>query len=416
MPVAPSSAPASQSALATSALPIAAAPSTATVTPAATHVPTTTPAGAAAPVSAGAFADVGVLVVRDPQGTLYRYDGARGGVERLTRLSAWTLVRETDRGAYWVGTHGGVEFIPWHGDPRDVDCGQGQYVAVSAADACASSSYWTGAFARYPSEAAARLIVPPDWQPNSVEWQPDSRGLAMTRFSTDRIGHQLRGQNTLWLLQPDGQIQRVFAPCCGAVWRVRWSSSARTIAASLTTGCAGCDEREGYDVVLLDAQAGATFDLARTEDGIVRWSRHDALAFVHGTRAQADHAVLSVRYPDGRVRELDLGGFAPVWDDTGERLAWVRSDGTARLLEVGSGDTQTRWCAEPGMLVEGVRFARTGDGLLLLCHGDTPRRLEIVYSTSERSVLVLSGLGWPPMTSTNGPIGAIAWSEGADTH
>jgi hypothetical protein len=92
------------------------------------------------PVALGAAPEAGTLVIRDGLGTLYRYDGATGSVERLTTLSAWIVAHETDLGTYELGLQGGGVFVPWSGEPLPIGC-QGVILSIAVTGTCASRSF-----------------------------------------------------------------------------------------------------------------------------------------------------------------------------------------------------------------------------------------------------------------------------------
>lgn len=390
------------------------------VVPPTDHTPTPTPTVMiTSPIAAGALAEAGTIVLRDARGLLYRYEGASGTLARLTSTSAWTVVREVPDGAYEVGSHGAVLFVPWQGETRDAHCGRGGYVSVDPAGSCASA--WPGAdggvFVRYAYEDTARRILPGDWAPAGVEWHPDPRRLALLRYTPDATGYQIRGHNALWMLEADGRLRKVYEPCCGskAIVRMQWAPRGDRLATLLSSGCAGCDGRDGNPLQLVDPESGVVTDLGVTpgDRSAFRWSPAGALAFVRGTSERRPDAVLMLRDPDGSTRELDNGGFAPAWDSEGERLVWARADGSARVIRLGGADHETITC--PGLRIEGARFAADGHGLLLLCRKEDPRfdRFELWYASGSSVVPLVRDLGGTSRGLAPDLFDIVAWSGGA---
>ena len=371
------------------------------------------------PVAAAALPEAGTLVVRGDGGTLYRYEGLAGTLERLTGVSAWTPLQETSDGVYEMGLQGGVVYVPWHGPATIVPCGGGNAPSVSPIGACASvgSGPDGGGFARYPGESEPRRILLPDWRPQAVAWDPDSRRLALLRFTTDAFGYQARGHDALWMLEVDGRLRKVYEPCCGSngIGSMRWSPAGDVIALLLSSGCAGCDGEGGNPLELIDPISGQRTVLGPTPGGTAdfSWSPSGAIAFVRGTMNKRSDATLIARWPDGAERELDTGGYAPTWDALGERLAWARSDGTAVVLHLSSGERSSLTCA--GGSIVGARFATRGDGVLLLCRRADPILdiFDVFLSSGGRVVPVVTDLGGgfrylPPDIRQ-----LVAWHEGA---
>lgn len=381
--------------------------------PTATPVPTVV---YEAPVADRAVPELGTLVLAAQDGHLYRYDGAAGSIEKLTSLSAWRVLRQTRDGAYFTGLHGGVLFVPWHGQPAVVPCGRGLFVDISSGRACASLGFGPdgGVFVKYAEEVVARRILAPDWRAEGLAWHPDSRRLALLRLTRDAAGYQIRGHNTLWMLEPDGRLRRVYEPCCGSmqVAGLQWSTDGRTLAVSLSSGCAGCDHRDGNALKLVDPVSGRVTDLGTTT-GSAAWSSAGSLAFVQGTPEHSAAAVLSVRAADGTVRPIESGARAPAWDAAGRQLAWADARGNARILEVASGRSQTIAC--PDRQVEGVRFSTDGSGLLLLCRREDPTydRFELWFAKDGNAVRLVTGVGGRFRSSAPDPFDFVAWSNGA---
>jgi hypothetical protein len=237
------------------------------------------------------------------------------------------------------------------------------------------------------------------------------------RETRDRYGYQVRGHNALWMLEPDGKLRKIYEPCCGSttLGGLRWSPGGRVLAASLSTGCAGCDGRAGHPLQLIDPSSGAITELGVTlGDGwAVRWSSAGALAYVQGTMERRAEAVLTVRLPDGTVRLMERGGYAPAWDPTDDRLAWARADGSVRIasLEAGGKDEFVN-C--PGMRIDGVRFAADGKALLLLCRKDDPSfdRFELWYASGGSVTQLVTDIGGTLRSIARDLYDTVAWSRG----
>lgn len=351
------------------------------------------------PVSGGPLPEAGVLVVRDAVGTLYRYDGATGAIERLTPLSAWTIARQTASGVYEIGTHGGALFVPWSGAPRTTACSD-TIIAISATGACVTQRYdpVAGVYVHYPPAPAVR-ILPADWGAGIAEWDPSSRRLAITRTVDQRC---MRCLNALYVVDADGTPRllydthdRTAVGQFGAVARMLWSSTGDLLVASLSTGCAGCDSTGGYPLLLLDPASGARVELGTTPlmDQDVAWSANGDLAFASGTFDRRAAAMLELRRRDGRVSDIDRGGIDPAWSAGGDRLAWVRSDGTGAVLDLAAGERKPVRCADGR--VAGIQFAADDAALLLLCRlpGTDLDRYTIRYVDGSRDTVLVDGVG-----------------------
>lgn len=396
-------------------------PTTPTSTPAATaYIATPAPTVRIVPPrAAGIVPEAGTLIVRGDGGTLYRYDGTTGTIEQLTSISAWTPLQETVDGVFEMGLQGGVVFVPWRGSPSVVACGSGASPSVSRIGACASVGFGSGggAFARYPSEAVPRQILPADWQPQAVAWDPDSRRLAVLRFTTDPAGYQVRAHDALWMLERDGSLRKVYEPCCGSngVGLMRWSPSGDLLALLLSSGCAGCDGEGGNPLELIDPVTGRLTVLGPTP-GITAdfsWSPTGAIAFVRGTLNTRSDAALIVRTAGGTERQLDTGSYSPTWDATGERLAWARPDGSAVVLDLSTGERTTVRCGDQAVV--GARFANTGNGLLLLCRRADPNLdiFDLFFESGGRLKAVVTDLGGGLRSVPQDIRQLVAWDSGA---
>jgi hypothetical protein len=402
-----------------------ATPSPAPTPPASTLSPTGPTAKPAPTVriipalAVGSVPEAGTLIVRGAAGALYRYDGVAGTIEQLTDVSAWTPLQETAAGVFEMGLQGGVLFVPWRGAPSIVACGSGASPSVSRIGACASVGFGTagGAFARYPSEVVPRQILPADWQPQAVAWDPDSRRLAVLRFTTDPAGYQVRAHDALWILERDGSLRRVYEPCCGAkgIALMRWSPSGDLLALLLSSGCAGCDGQGGNPLELIDPVTGRLTELGPTPGGTAdfSWSPSGAIAFVRGTLSARAEAALIVRTPAGAERQLETGSYSPTWDPTGERLAWARPDGTAVVLVISTGERTTVTCGDQAVV--GARFANSGNGLLLLCRRADPNLdiFDLFFETGGTLKAMVTDLGGGLRSVPPDIRQLVAWENGA---
>jgi len=372
------------------------------------------------PLARGALPEAGVVVVRDGFGSLYRYDGATGRVEPVISFTGWTFARQTASGLYAIGLQGGVVFVPWSGAPQIVTCG-GVALAISATGACASRRYGPdgGLYVQYPGAAPLR-ILPPDWGAGQIAWDPSSRRLALTRTVDQRC---VRCPNALYVITPDGSPRLLydthvdethFGPL-GAVARVLWSPAGDLIAASLSTGCAGCDSSAGNGLLVIDPASDRAIPLGVTPEMApdIAWSANGDLAFVSGTLERLADSELKLRRRDGSITTIDPRGSRPAWSAAGDRLAWVRGDGSAAVVDLAGGDRRPIRCADGD--VAGIRFNSSGEALLLLCRlpGSDLDRYSIRYVASGRDTVVLEQVGGT-LAYAIGPdfFDLAAWSRG----
>lgn len=381
-----------------------------TVTP--TPGPTPPP-----PAALGAAPAVGTIVIRDGFGTLYRYDGAAGSVERLTALSSWIVARETGAGAYELGLQGGGVFVPWSGDPTPIAC-DGVILAIATTGTCLSRSFGADGGVFVSADGRGRLLLPPDWGAAMGQWDRGGRQLAVARITDTRC---MRCPSTLWVIGSDGTPREAYDPCCAdpdrgrTVSGIAWAPDGRSIAVSVTTGCAGCQGAAGAGLAVVDVGTGAVTGLGPTPVavGSSAWSVTGMLAFVRGTQNTPTTNVLELRDAEGAVRPLDPGGYSPTWDASGGRLGWATADGTAVVLDIATGAREIAGCG--GQRVSALRFDAEGTGLLLVCSpGVAPYELaELHYSSGGRDLPLLRY--WRNV----GPFYAsdlsleIAWSRGA---
>ena len=362
------------------------------------------------PVAAAAVRDAGVILFRNGHSALYRYDGDSGTIENLLPSSAWSFIRETGSGVYALGLNAGAAFVPWSGAPTDTACGI--VIAVSSTGACVARSYDAagGLFVQYP-ELGATLLLPRDWGAGLAWWDPTSRYIAVTRTIDQRC---MRCPNTLWLIGPDGVPRRLYDPQGrGAVTRVWWSPSGRSLAVSLSTGCAGCDANAGDPLVVLDVATGAAVDLGRTPGSSdVRWSPRGDLAFVSGTLYEIARSELRVRTSAGLTSTIATSATHPAWDSSGSKLGWIAGGGSAVTRNVDTGETTRVTCGD--RTVVGIRFSARGDGQLLLCRLPDPvlDRYELHYRSNARDVTVIERLGGSlAYLVTPDFFELVAWSE-----
>src|SRR2546427_7605853 len=80
-------------------------------TPRASAAPSPAPPRGSPPVSTGVAPEAGVLFVTGAGDWIYRYDGATGGLPRVTRHPRIGLV--TRDGAYAEGLEGGLALLHW---------------------------------------------------------------------------------------------------------------------------------------------------------------------------------------------------------------------------------------------------------------------------------------------------------------
>jgi hypothetical protein len=148
---------------------------------------------------------------------------------------------------------------------------------------------------------------------------------------------------------------------------IAWAPDGRSIAVSVTTGCAGCQATAGARLAVVDVKTTTASELGPTPVaiGASAWSTSGMLAFVSGTQSTPGTNTLELRNVRGEVRLIDRGGFAPTWDEAGDRLGWARADGTAAVLDISTGEQQVVQCG--GKKVSALRFDAGGTGLLLLC-------------------------------------------------
>jgi len=394
--VAPAGGPAASPAAPTTAATIPAPTASVPVPP-----PAPSPTPGAGPVSASVVPDAGVLFLIGADDAIYRYDGASGRLDPVWRAS--TFDRSSDEGAYVVGRHGGLTLLRWDGTTRDVGCGSG-FGSVSATGGCLS--YGTdGVSVRLAGESTARLVLPADWGAGGAVWSPDGTRLLILRSIRARPGPGLDpGQTALWLLERDGRLRELYRPTPQGILRApRWSpdgGSALVLRIGTTSNSFAADGAETA-TLLVDIGTGRVSDLGVVlNSGWAVWGPGGSLAYVRGGgRMTWENKTLIVRSPEGRERVRNVSGervaLAPDWDPAHGRLGWVSGPaapgsgngdgyidglgGGARVAVVADDVRSTEVRCGEGRVVEGLRFSKDGDALLLLCRkpGRDPLPLEL---------------------------------------
>jgi dipeptidyl aminopeptidase/acylaminoacyl peptidase len=218
---------------------------------------------------------------------------------------------------------------------------------------------------------------------------------------------------SVWIVEADGAARLLYRPAPGKGLPLQWSSDGRYLT--------GVEMRPGDSAVrllLLDVASGRVTDLGNTAaQQSIQWSAEGRLAFVRGSGDLTwRDKELVVREQDGSERVVTPPGFvglAPAWDPARGRLAWIAGpagDGSGYLEGTGVGDRRvvvsdlaggTTEIRCPGRVVEGVRWSRDGEALLLLCRrpGATSDVFELwLHRLNSRAgpaaVRVLAGLGW----------------------
>ena len=351
--VAPAGGPAASPAAPTTAATIRAPTASVPVPP-----PAPSPAPGAAPVSASAAPDAGVLYVIGADDAIYRYDGASGRLDPVWRATGGCLSYGTD-----------------------------------------------GVSVRLAGESTARLVLPADWGAGGAVWSPDGTRLLILRSIRARPGPGLDpGQTALWLLERDGRLRELYRPAPQGILRApRWSpdgGSALVLRIGTTSNSFAADGAETA-TLLVDIGTGRVSDLGVVlNSGWAVWGPGGSLAYVRGGgRMTWENKTLIVRSPEGRERVRNVSGervaLAPDWDPAHGRLGWVSGPaapgsgngdgyidglgGGARVAVIADDVRSTEVRCGEGRVVEGLRFSKDGDALLLLCRkpGRDPLPLEL---------------------------------------
>lgn len=293
-------------------------------------LPTSGPSVDRTPVGAGIVPDAGVLFVQGVDDQIYRYDGATGRIDAVSRAA--TFDGETTEGVYVVGRHGGAELLGWGGTKSTIECGTG-FADVSRGGACASAGQ-DGVEVKLADDVAPRLVLPADWRGSSAVWSPDGRRLILIRTLADRSTTGLDpGLSALWLMEADGRVREVYRPPDrGVLNRPSWSPDGRQVLVwhVTTTSASFAADGVGITARIIDVSSGASSILGTVMNRWVDWAPDGRLAFVRGGgRGSWDGKELFVREPTGveyeiRARSADERvALAPSWDRSGTRLAWV---------------------------------------------------------------------------------------------
>jgi len=388
-----------------------------------------TPSPQSTAVGSADLADAGVLFFfSSSKAGWFRFDGAS---RRLTEIgyASVAVQAETSQVIYLAGPQGSTSLLRWDGTlDSPYDCGGGGFTSFNVAGACASFGSHTGpgplpitvfrtppVAVRLPGDARPRVVLPEDWGAVAALWSPDSARLAVTRVEPPYpTANDQPFQMSMWIVQADGAARLLYRPAPGRGVPLQWSSDGKYLT--------GFEVRPGDSVLrllLLEVASGRVTDLGNAPalPGSIAWSGDGRLSFVRGSGSVSwrDKEVV-VREVDGSEHVLTPPGsvgFAPVWDSARGRLAWIAGpsgDGTGYLEGTGVGDrvvvvsdlagtTQEIRC--PGRVVEGVRWSRNGDALLLLCR--RPSATSDVFElwlhrlnsrAGPATVFIVAGLGW----------------------
>ena len=275
---------------------------------------------------------------------------------------------------------------------------------MSATGGCVS--YGTdGVSVRLAGESTARLVLPADWGAGGAVWSPDGTRLLILRSIRARPGPGLDpGQTALWLLERDGRLRELYRPAPQGILRApRWSpdgGSALVLRIGTTSNSFAADGAETA-TLLVDIGTGRVSDLGVVlNSGWAVWGPGGSLAYVRGGgRMTWENKTLIVRSPEGRERVRNVSGervaLAPDWDPAHGRLGWVSGPaapgsgngdgyidglgGGARVAVIADDVRSTEVRCGEGRVVEGLRFSKDGDALLLLCRkpGRDPLPLEL---------------------------------------
>jgi len=392
-------------------------------------------------------------------GVLFFFSGSKAGWSRLDAASgrltdigyaSVSVQAETSQGIYLAG-QGSAALLRWDGalDPT-YDCGGGGFTSFNAAGACVSFGSHTGpgplpisvfhtapVAVRLPSDSRPRIVLPADWGAVGAALSPESTRLAVARVEAPYpTADDQPFRMSLWIVEADGVARLLYRPAPGRGLPLRWSFDGKYLT--------GIEARPGDSVLrllLLEVASGQVTDLgnAPTLTESMAWAADGRLALVRGSGSVTwRDKELVVRERDGSERVLTpqgFVGFAPAWDPARGRLAWIEGpsgDGAGYLAGIGVGDRRvvvsnlagdTTEIRCPGRVVEGVRWSRDGDALLLLCRrsGATSDVFELWLHrlnppAAPTAVRVATGLGWDgyfdqqtgvaPSLSTS-----VAWSR-----
>jgi hypothetical protein len=381
------------------------------------------------PVSVGAVADSGILFFfdygdsADPAQTvtpaLYRYDGTSGALSKIADFFGGGMTHETASGIYLQGPNGRWDLMRWDGSrASDQDFTACQQEPGFFASWCSASATGVGvgygshtgpgpgpftgpwcppAFVRLPGTARSTSF-PPELCVQGAKVSADGRQILISDIARQPSADALfRGrcqsgyftlddtacyEQRLWLM-PIGGTPRRLRLSPGVPDLIPWDLSPD---GRYATG------QQGDGLFFVDLQTGTVTPLGTVRRTALRWSSSDSLAFVRGAAEDSwiDKTVV-VKAADGPAREARFPqsawaiGFAPAWDPTGRRLAWIASpasvasaNGAAQDYLDGRGVGDRRVlisdlisdpveirCAEG--VAEGVRWSQSGTLLLLLC-------------------------------------------------
>ncbi len=357
---------------------------------------------------------------------------------------------ETSQIIYLLGPQGSTSLLRWDGTlEKTYDCGGGGFISFNAAGACASFGYHTGpgplpitvfptppVAVRLPGDAGPRVVLPADWGAVSAGWSPDSARLAVARVDPPYpTADDQPFRMSVWIVEADGAARLLYRPSPGRGLPLQWSSDGRYL-----TGVEVMPGDSILHLLLLDVASGRVTDLGNTAlPESIAWSADGRLALVRGSgRVTWRDKEIVVRERDGSERVLTppgFVGFAPAWDPARGRIAWIAGpsgDGSGYFEGTGVGDRRvvvsdlaggTTEIRCPGRVVEGMRWSRDGETLLLLCRrpGATSDVFELwLHRFNARggpaAVLIATGLGWDDYfdRQTGGAPSlsrAVAWSR-----
>ena len=357
--------------------------------------PTNAPSLSARPTASVGAVDAGVVFFFSSSKTGWlRYDSGTRTIGDIGYASV-AVQAETPEFVYLAGPQGSSSTLRWDGAlERDYDCGGGGFISFNAVGACATFGSHTGpgpvplttyptppVTVRLPGEARPRTILPASWGAVAARWSPDSARLAVARVEPPYpLAADQYYQMSLWIVESDGSARVLYRPAPGRGLPLQWSADGRFLAGWDRTA-AGAEPR----LLLLDVGSGQIADLGSSpqQQEWVQWASDGRLAFVRGTDDVTwRNKQIVVRERDGNenvVTPPDRVSFAPVWDPSRGRLAWITGpsgDGTGYIEGTGVGDRRavvsdlignTTEIRCPGRVVEGVRWSRDGQTLLLLC-------------------------------------------------
>jgi hypothetical protein len=387
--------PPSPSPVATPAASPSLPPATATpLTPIASATPVAPPvreAGSAV-TSGGAVPEAGVIFFNAANNALWRYDGATGTVERV--FFGHTIDAEGPNGVYVTALSAlgpektrGPKLIGWDGVVHDDWCRTIHTIVSFRADGACLYLHPDGVFVRTAPTAGATRLLPADWGARDVAWSPGgARGALVREIAT---GDPSRREVSVWVLEPDGSLRRLYDAGRSHPFDLRWSGDGVYVSfLELPEGA----PFEIADLVVADTLSLEVKRIANVDrlSARAQWLG-SALAYVTGPGLDTWRGKeLVVRWPGGDPISL-MGrdgrqvALAPAWDLWRGMLAWIggpaSSEATAKteyLAGRGVGERRAYIARPPitagmaavgcaGRSVEGVRWSGDGEQLLLLC-------------------------------------------------